>query len=50
MRPGIDAVAGTATGRLAGCLCEGATLVSYGRMSGEASVIRPDVFIFRDRP
>ena len=48
IRLGIDAVAGTATGRLAGCLCEGATLVSYGRMSGEANVMPPDAFIFRD--
>ena len=48
IRLGIDAVAGTATGRLAGCLCEGATLVSYGRMSGEAAVIPPEAFIFRD--
>ena len=48
VRLGIDAVAGTATGRLACRLCEGATLVSYGRMSGEASVIPSDAFIFRD--
>ena len=38
VRLGIDAVAGTATGRLACRLCEGATLVSYGRMSGEAQI------------
>ena len=48
IRLGIDAVAGTATGRLAGCLAEGATLVSYGRMSGEAAVIPPEALIFRD--
>jgi trans-2-enoyl-CoA reductase len=48
IRLGIDAVAGTATGRLAGCLGEGATLVSYGRMSGEDTVIPPEAFIFRD--
>jgi mitochondrial enoyl-[acyl-carrier protein] reductase / trans-2-enoyl-CoA reductase len=48
IRLGIDAVGGTATGRLAGCLCEGATLVSYGRMSGEACAVQPDAFIFRD--
>ena len=29
-------------------LREGATLVSYGRMSGEASVIPPEAFIFGD--
>jgi trans-2-enoyl-CoA reductase len=48
IRLGIDAVAGTATGRLAGCLGEGATLVSYGRMSGEAAVLPPEAFIFGD--
>jgi len=48
IRLGIDAVGGIATGRLAGCLCVGATLVSYGRMSGDASVIQPEAFIFRD--
>ena len=48
IRLGIDAVAGTATGRLAGCLCQGATLISYGRMSGEANVIPPEAFIFGD--
>jgi NADPH:quinone reductase-like Zn-dependent oxidoreductase len=48
IRLGIDAVAGTATGHLADCLCESATLVSYGRMSGEPCAVRPDAFIFRD--
>jgi NADPH:quinone reductase-like Zn-dependent oxidoreductase len=48
IRLGIDAVGGTATGRLADSLCESATLVSYGRMSGEPCAIRPDAFVFRD--
>lgn len=48
IRLGIDAVAGTATGRLAGCLGAGATLVSYGRLSGEACAVPPHAFIFRD--
>ena len=48
IRLGIDAVAGTATGRLADCLCQGATLVNYGRMSGEPCALQPDAFIFRD--
>ena len=48
IRLGIDAVGGTATGRLASCLAEGATLVNYGRMSGEACVIPPASFVFRD--
>jgi NADPH:quinone reductase-like Zn-dependent oxidoreductase len=45
---GIDAVGGAATGRLADSLCESATLVSYGRMSGEPCAIQPDAFVFRD--
>jgi NADPH:quinone reductase-like Zn-dependent oxidoreductase len=48
IRLGIDAVGGTATGRLADCLCRGATLVSYGRMSGEPCTVEPEAFIFRD--
>jgi NADPH:quinone reductase-like Zn-dependent oxidoreductase len=48
IRLGIDAVGGGATGRLADCLCESATLVSYGRMSGEPCAIQPDAFVFRD--
>jgi NADPH:quinone reductase-like Zn-dependent oxidoreductase len=48
IRLGIDAVAGAATGRLADCLCESATLVNYGRMSGEACRVQPDAFVFRD--
>jgi mitochondrial enoyl-[acyl-carrier protein] reductase / trans-2-enoyl-CoA reductase len=48
IRLGIDAVGGTATGRLAACLCEGATLVNYGRLSGEPCAIEPEVFVFRD--
>jgi len=48
IRLGIDAVAGGATGHLADCLCESATLVNYGRMSGEPCVVQPDAFVFRD--
>ncbi len=48
IRLGIDAVGGAATGRLAECLCESATLVNYGRMSGEPCAIEPDAFVFRD--
>jgi mitochondrial enoyl-[acyl-carrier protein] reductase / trans-2-enoyl-CoA reductase len=48
IRLGIDAVAGNATGHLADCLCESATLVSYGRMSGEPCAVQPDAFVFRD--
>lgn len=45
---GIDAVAGSATERIARCLGEGATLLNYGRMSGEPCTISPSSFIFRD--
>lgn len=48
IRLGIDAVAGWAAGHLAECLCEGATLVNYGRMSGEPCAVQPDAFVFRD--
>jgi len=48
IRLGIDAVGGAATGRLAEYLCESATLVNYGRMSGEPSAIQPDALVFRD--
>jgi len=48
IRLGIDAVGGGATGHLADCLCESATLVNYGRMSGESCGVQPDAFVFRD--
>ncbi|HZE06632.1 MAG TPA: zinc-dependent alcohol dehydrogenase family protein [Solirubrobacteraceae bacterium] len=48
IRLGIDAVGGAATGRLADCLCKGAILVSYGRLSGEPCSIQAKAFIFRD--
>ncbi|NNM13401.1 MAG: zinc-dependent alcohol dehydrogenase family protein [Gammaproteobacteria bacterium] len=45
---GIDAVAGSATGRLGDALCNGATLVNYGGMSGEPCAISPLSVIFKD--
>lgn len=48
IRLGIDAVAGAATGHLADCLCEGATLVNYGRMSGEPCALKPDALVYGD--
>jgi NADPH:quinone reductase-like Zn-dependent oxidoreductase len=48
IRLGIDAVGGAATGRLADCLCDSATLVSYGRMSGEPCAVQPNAFIFHN--
>lgn len=48
IRLGLDAVGGGATGRLAECLSDGATLVNYGRMSDEPCMVEPNDFIFRD--
>lgn len=48
IRLGIDAVGGGATGRLAACLRRGATLVNYGRMSGDPCMVDSAAFIFRD--
>lgn len=45
---GIDAVGGDATNRLGGALGDGATLVNYGAMSGEACKIAPTLIIFKD--
>ncbi|WP_237064708.1 zinc-dependent alcohol dehydrogenase family protein [Microbulbifer guangxiensis] len=44
---GIDAVGDTATGRIADCLAEGATLVNYGMMSGKPCKVSPASLIFR---
>jgi mitochondrial enoyl-[acyl-carrier protein] reductase / trans-2-enoyl-CoA reductase len=48
IRLGIDAVAGSATGRLAQCLAEGGTVVNYGLMSGEPCQIDAFQPVFRD--
>ncbi len=48
VRLAVDAVGGASAGRLADCLCQGATLVNYGRMSGEPCSVGADAFIFRD--
>jgi len=45
---GIDAVGGSATNRLGETLCDGATLVNYGAMSGEACALAPTIIIFKD--
>jgi trans-2-enoyl-CoA reductase len=44
---GIDAVAGTATGRIAAALAEGGTVVTYGALSGDECVISTREVIFR---
>lgn len=48
IRLGVDAVGGEATGRLADCLCMGATLVSYGSMSGEPYKLSARSVIFNE--
>jgi mitochondrial enoyl-[acyl-carrier protein] reductase / trans-2-enoyl-CoA reductase len=48
IRLGIDAVGGNSTDQLAMCLANSATLVNYGMMSGEACVISPASFVFRN--
>ena len=48
VRLGVDAVGGLGTNRIARCLSEGGTLVNYGSMSGEASVVSAQSFIFND--
>jgi trans-2-enoyl-CoA reductase len=45
---GIDAVGGFATSRLGETLANGATLVSYGAMSGEPCTLAPTIIIFKD--
>jgi NADPH:quinone reductase-like Zn-dependent oxidoreductase len=47
IRLGIDALGGTGTGRLAGCIADDATLVTYGSMSGEDPVIPRGELIYR---
>ena len=48
IRLGIDAVGGAATDRLGATLCDGATLVNYGALSGEPCHDAPIAIIFRD--
>ena len=47
IRLGIDALGGAGTGRLAGCIADDATLVTYGSMSGEDPVIPRGELIYR---
>ena len=48
IRLGIDAVGGAATENLASCLADAGVLVNYGMMSGDACVVSPSSFVFRD--
>ena len=46
IRLAIDAVAGAATLRLSECVGDGATVVNYGRLSGEPCMVSPNRVIF----
>lgn len=48
IRLGIDAIGGTAFGALLAAVADGATVVTYGAMSGEAPSLDPMAVIFRD--
>lgn len=48
IRLGLDAVGGSATDRLAGCLAASGTVVNYGALSGEACRIAPGALVFRN--
>jgi mitochondrial enoyl-[acyl-carrier protein] reductase / trans-2-enoyl-CoA reductase len=48
IRLALDAVAGSATNRLASCLGPEGTLVIYGAMSGEAAAVNPGLMVFQD--
>jgi NADPH:quinone reductase-like Zn-dependent oxidoreductase len=48
IRLGLDAVAGSATTRLASCLGRGGTIVSFGMLSGEPGHIATNDLMFRD--
>ena len=45
---GIDAIGGTAIGRLIDCVAESGTVVNYGLLSGEPYQINASNFVFRD--
>ena len=45
---GIDAVGGSAIGRLIDCVGDGGTVANYGLLSGEACQINAFNFVFRD--
>lgn len=45
---GIDAVGGASTRRLAACLADGGTVVTYGALSGKAAELSATDLVFRD--
>jgi len=48
IKMGIDAVAGQATQRIADCVADGSTMLSYGMLSGEPCMVRPETLFFRN--
>jgi NADPH:quinone reductase-like Zn-dependent oxidoreductase len=48
IRLGLDAVAGSATDRIAQSVVPGGTVVNYGALSGEACKVNPSSFVFRN--
>jgi mitochondrial enoyl-[acyl-carrier protein] reductase / trans-2-enoyl-CoA reductase len=48
IRLALDAVGGSATAELAGCLAEGGTLINHGSMSGEACQITSGILSSRE--
>lgn len=48
IRFGLDAIAGQATTRIAECLADGGTVLSYGMLSGEPCMLPPDMVFLRD--
>jgi NADPH:quinone reductase-like Zn-dependent oxidoreductase len=47
IRLGLDAVSGAATGRIAGCIADEGTVVTYGSMSGEDPQVDRSNFVYR---
>src|SRR4029077_7729385 len=47
LMPGVEAMRGAATGRLADCIATDGTLVHYGSMSGEDPTVGRSNFIYR---
>ena len=48
IKMGIDAVAGWATQRIADCVADGSTILSYGMLSGDPCKVRPETLFFRN--
>jgi trans-2-enoyl-CoA reductase len=44
----LDAIAGEATHRLAACLSEGGTVVTYGKLSNQPCMIASELFLYKN--